>query len=156
MDESRFGLQTIQRRRITLRGVKPHGPYQHRFANFYLYGAVSPLTAEGDFAVERHLRRANFARFVGEVARAQPDQHHGFRLDNSKTHHLPAPELPATVSLRFQPPYAPELNPIARVWQDAKGQLAWSNYADPRGAPRGRRGQLYPRYRGATRRAHRL
>ncbi len=36
MDESRFGLQTLRRRRITLRGVKPIGRYQHEFANFYV------------------------------------------------------------------------------------------------------------------------
>lgn len=130
MDESRFGLQTIQRRCITLRGVKPCAPYQHRFENFYLYGAVCPLTGEGTFAVERHLRRVNFMRFLQELACAQPQQHHVLLLDNSKTHVLPASELPANVSLLFQPPYTPELNPIERVWQDAKRHLAWANYPD--------------------------
>src|SRR4051812_27639678 len=43
-DESRFGLMTIQRRILTVRGVKPLQPYQHKFKNFYLFGSFSPIT----------------------------------------------------------------------------------------------------------------
>jgi hypothetical protein len=44
-DESRFGLLTIRRRRITARGLTSVGPTQMAFDNFWLYGAVCP--AEG-------------------------------------------------------------------------------------------------------------
>ena len=47
MDESRFGLQTVRRRRLTLRGIKPVGRYQHEYQNFYVYGAVAPRTGDG-------------------------------------------------------------------------------------------------------------
>src|SRR6476469_7840115 len=40
-DETRLGLHTIQRRRITLFGVKPVGKHQWKFKCFWLYGAVS-------------------------------------------------------------------------------------------------------------------
>src|SRR2546422_10807782 len=33
-DESRFGLITILRRRLTLRGIKPLAPYQHQRQSF--------------------------------------------------------------------------------------------------------------------------
>lgn len=46
MDESRFGLMLVQRRVLTLRGVKPLLPYQHRFENFYLFGAYSPISGD--------------------------------------------------------------------------------------------------------------
>jgi hypothetical protein len=128
MDESRFGLQTIQRRRITLRGVKPVGIYQHRFENFYLYGAICPLTGEGDFMVARRLEGTAFARFIEQILYEQPTYHHVFLLDNSKTHTLPNEHFPANVSLLFTPPYAPELNPIERFWHDAKGHLAWHTF----------------------------
>jgi transposase len=129
MDESRFGLQTVQRRRITLPGVKPVGAYQHRFENFYLYGAVCPHTGEGDFAVARHLNRPAFARFIQQILMEQPTYHHLFLLDNSATHALPPLDFPTNVTLLFQPPYAPELNPIERVGHDAKRHLAWRNFA---------------------------
>jgi transposase len=130
MDESRFGLQTIQRRRITLRGIKPLGAYQHRFENFYLYGAACPLTGEGEFAVARRMNQATFISFIQAIATAQPDVHHVFLLDNSATHRLDESQRPDNVTLLFQPPYAPELNPIERVWQEAKRALAWRNFTN--------------------------
>ena len=45
-DESRFGLHTVQRRRLTLRGVKPVCPFEQAFENFWLCGAVQPNTGE--------------------------------------------------------------------------------------------------------------
>ncbi len=45
-NESRFGLKTITRRRITLKKVKPLVKVQWLFKAFYLYGAVEPLTGE--------------------------------------------------------------------------------------------------------------
>jgi hypothetical protein len=43
-DESRFGLLTVRRRRLTARGVQPVGRVQHVFEWFYVYGAVEPTT----------------------------------------------------------------------------------------------------------------
>jgi hypothetical protein len=43
-DESRFGLLPIQRRRITLPGIKPISTVQFQFESYYLYGAVEPKT----------------------------------------------------------------------------------------------------------------
>ena len=48
-DESRFGLKTITRRRITSRGIKPLGQVQWSFKAYYLYGMVEPLTGESFF-----------------------------------------------------------------------------------------------------------
>ena len=40
--ETRIGLHTITRRKITLSGVKPEGKKQMSFQYFWLYGAVEP------------------------------------------------------------------------------------------------------------------
>jgi len=40
-DETRIGLHTIRRRKLTLSGVKPIGKHQWKFECFWLYGAVS-------------------------------------------------------------------------------------------------------------------
>ena len=42
-DESRFGLLTIRRRRLTAGGIQPVGLIQHVFEWFYVYGAVALL-----------------------------------------------------------------------------------------------------------------
>jgi transposase len=131
MDESRFGFQTVQRWRITLHGVEPQGPYHHhRFANFYLYGAVYPTTGEGDFEVARRLSQATFAAYMKTLATAQPDSHHVFLLDNSATHRVRGTAPLANVTLLFQPPYALEFNPIERLWHEAKRHLAWRSFPD--------------------------
>jgi hypothetical protein len=48
-DETRFGLKTIQRRRLTLKGIKPVGKMQWQYKTFYLYGVVEPKTGESFF-----------------------------------------------------------------------------------------------------------
>lgn len=48
-DETRIGLMVILRRVLTLMGVKPVSSFQHRFENFYVYGAVEASTGEGFF-----------------------------------------------------------------------------------------------------------
>ena len=39
-DERRMGLHTIQRRKLTGRGIKPQGKVQLDFIYLWLYGAV--------------------------------------------------------------------------------------------------------------------
>jgi len=48
-DETRFGLKTIQRRRLTLKGIKPIGRMQWQYKTFYLYGVVEPQSGESFF-----------------------------------------------------------------------------------------------------------
>jgi hypothetical protein len=44
-----MGLHTIQRRKLTGRGIKPQGKMQWDFIYLWLYGAVEPLTGESFF-----------------------------------------------------------------------------------------------------------
>ena len=45
-DETRIGLKTIERKKLTALGVKPIGWVQGNFKAYYLYGAVAPQTGE--------------------------------------------------------------------------------------------------------------
>src|SRR5262249_40030941 len=67
-DESRFGLLPLQRRRITLTGVKPLAAVQYRFENFYGYGAVEPMTGESFFLELPSLDSTNFQMFLNEFS----------------------------------------------------------------------------------------
>ncbi len=130
MDESRLGLQTVRRRRLTARGTKPVGPCQHRFKNFYLYGAIAPRTGDGYFLGLPKLNAELFQVFLDAFARARPHTLNVLLVDNSRCHTAHALVLPANVILLFQPPYAPEVNPAERVWQALKDALAWQCFAD--------------------------
>lgn len=130
MDESRFGLHTVRRRRITLRGIKPIGRYQHDFENFYIYGVVAPRTGDGYFQARLAFNTPQFQAFLDDFAAARPDTFNILIVDNARAHHASTLTLPANLALLFQPAYAPELNPCERVWLALKDGLAWRCFDD--------------------------
>lgn len=127
-DETRVGLQTIRRRRITARGIKPIGSNQHEYANLWIYGCVAPMSGERFFLLLPTLNAAQMQLFVDEFARAYPTTFNLLVMDNSRAHTAKCLHLPDNVALVFLPPASPELNPAERVWQDLKGQLAWKTF----------------------------
>jgi transposase len=128
-DESRLGLHTIRRRRITARGTKPVGQLQQRFANGYLYGAIAPASGDGYFLGLPKFNAAHFQRFLDEFAQARPDTFNVLLLDNSRCHTAQELQIPEHIVLLFQEPYAPELNPAERVWEHLTTALAWRCFA---------------------------
>ena len=124
-DESRFGLLPIQRRRITLTGVKPLGTVQYRFENFYIYGAVEPTTGESFFLELPYLNATNFQIFLNEFSHGYQATLNIILMDNGSCHTAKSLVIPDNVVCLFLPPYSPELNPIERLWRDVKDQLAW-------------------------------
>ncbi|MDP9314338.1 MAG: IS630 family transposase [Chloroflexota bacterium] len=127
-DQSRFGLRTIQRRRITSWGVKPQGICQYGYQNFWLYGAVAPATGDAFFYVLPLLNTEYMQLFLNALAEARPDTLNVLLLDNSRAHTAHALVVPSNIVLLFQPAYAPEVNPSERVWEDLKSDLAWERY----------------------------
>ena len=127
-DESRFGLLTVRRRRLTARGVQPVGSVQHVFEWFYVYGAVEPTTGDRFFLELPYLNAENFQIFIDLFAQAFPDSLNLLLLDNSGAHTAQRLTVPENVCLVFLPPYCPELNPIERVWRDLKDALAWLQF----------------------------
>jgi transposase len=129
-DESRFGLFTVRRRRLTARGVQPVGRVQHVFEWFYVYGAVEPTTGDRFFLELPYLNADMFQLFLDGFAQAFPESLNILLLDNSGTHTASQLTLPENVRLLFLPPYCPELNPIERLWRDLKDALAWLQFPD--------------------------
>lgn len=124
-DESRLGLKTITRRRITQRGVKPIGQVQWTFQAYYLYGMIEPLSGDSFFFEFSHLNSFCFQAFLDEFAKAHLQGIHIIQLDNARAHTAQRLVIPQNVILWFQPPHAPECNPIERFWALLKSRLAW-------------------------------
>jgi transposase len=129
MDESRFGLLSIQRRCLTARGVKPVIPYQHRFNNFYLFGAYAP--GSGDyFTLELPYCNTDcFQVWLDEFSCHKPEEFKVVILDNGAFHKSARLKVPANISLLFLPPYCPELNPAELIWRWIKNKLGNKVYA---------------------------
>jgi len=124
MDESRFGLMTVQRRVLTLRGVKPLVPYQHRFDNFYIFGAFCAVTGHSFLLELPSCNSDNFQLYLNEFSRQSPDEFKIIVLDNGAFHHSKNLVLPHNIALLFLPPYCPELNPAEKIWRHLKDYLA--------------------------------
>ena len=73
-DESRFGLFPVSYRRITLSGIKPITKVSYTYENFYLYGAVEPITGENFFLEMPYLNSACFQIFLDEFAKVYPNE----------------------------------------------------------------------------------
>ncbi|NJK69217.1 MAG: IS630 family transposase [Microcoleus sp. SU_5_3] len=127
-DETRIGLKTIERKKITACGVKPIGKVQWNFKAYYLYGAIAPETGESFWLEFSHLDSQCFQIFLDKLSQEYPDNLNVIQLDNGKFHHSYQLKIPDNIILIFQPPYSPELNPIERVWQHIKQELSWGIY----------------------------
>jgi transposase len=127
-DESRFGLLPIIRRRITIKGVKPIQKVQHEFDNYYVYGAVEPISGESFFLELSHLNSVCFQIFLDEFHDSYPDDFIIMPLDNGTFHKAKKLVIPDNIMLLFITPYSPELNPIERLWQDIKDEISCSLY----------------------------
>ena len=123
-DESRFGLLPVIRRRITLKGVKPIQPIQHVFENYYLYGAVEPSSGAAFFLEMPFLDSQCYQIYLNEFSRWASDSFNIMVLDNGSFHKAKGLIIPENVALLFLPPYSPELNPIERLWEYIKDQIA--------------------------------
>lgn len=118
----------ITRHRITLPGVKPIQTAKPGYEYFYLYGAVEPETGQRFFTEHERLNNDCFQAFLDRFAEAFPQSHNVLVLDNGQFHKAKKLVVPSNVGLIFLPPYSPELNPVERLWQDLKDQLAFDFY----------------------------
>lgn len=124
-DETRIRLKTITGRKITARGIKPVGRQQWQFQATYLYGIIEPLTGESFFWEFSHLNTDCFQIFLDLIAENFADSLLIIQLDNGAFHKAKRLKVPENIILLFQPPSAPELNPIEQVWQYIKRRLRW-------------------------------
>ena len=116
-DEARVGQKGRTGHRWWVRGQRPPGIADRRFASAYLFAAVRPATGEAFALVLPHVSTAAMSRFLSDFAQTIPDDTHAVMvLDQAGWHGSRALQVPNNVTLVPLPPYSPELNPVERVW----------------------------------------
>ncbi len=132
MDESRFGLKTIRRRRITKRGIKPIMRIQDEYENTYVFGAVAPADGSSIIWEMPWLNGATFQEFLNAMSidEQAKDVHNIMITDNAGAHHAKSLKIPGNLSILFLPGYSPELNPAERVWEYMKERFAGKIFSD--------------------------
>lgn len=118
-----------------MRGERPRGLRQIGYEWAFLYGAVRPATGDG-FAlvlpeVSTGAMQAFLDRFAADLA---ADAHAVLVVDRAGWHGSRALSVPSNVSLVPLPPYAPELNPVERVWLHLRERLLSHRVLDGYGA----------------------
>ncbi|MCS3616980.1 transposase [Salinibacter ruber] len=108
--------------------MKPIQTAKPAYEYFYLYGAVEPDTGQRFFTEHERLNSDCFQEFLDRFAKTFPYSHNVMVLDNGRFHKAKKLSVPRNVELTFLPPYSPELNPVERLWQDLKDQLAFDFY----------------------------
>lgn len=129
-DESRFGLMTVLRRAITAKGIKPVGPYQHRFIYRYCYGLVEPLSGDKFFVTAPQVNTLFFEYLLREFSRQEPAVYKIIFLDKAGYHRAKQLLVPENIRLVYLPSSNPELNPIERFWREMKDKVAFHNFKD--------------------------
>ena len=82
-DESRLGLHTVKRRKITLKGVKPLGIHQWNFKYFWLYGTIDPQSGTSFFYEFSHLDKIYLGNYLSLLSEKYRDELLILQMDNA-------------------------------------------------------------------------
>jgi putative transposase len=117
MDEARVGQKGRTGFRWWVRGERPRGLCDKRFEWAYPFGAVRPATG-GDFAlVLPEVSTGAMRPFLDHFASGVADDAHAILvLGRAGWHGSRGLAAPPNITLAPLPPYAPELNPVERIW----------------------------------------
>jgi transposase len=96
----------------------------------YLAAAVNPASGEALGLIEREMNTPVMDDLLANLGRraAERNAHVVLVWDNAGFHTSRRLRVPANVTLLPLPPYAPELNPVERVWRHLR-QTSLSNKA---------------------------
>lgn len=118
-----MGLKTLTGKVITRRGVKPVVPVQWGRENFWIYGAVEPLTGAHYYEEFEHLNHEHFQSFLDGFSEFLAGDYAILQMDQAGAHLTNQVTWPENIIPLEQPAHSPELNPIERVWQAIKRHL---------------------------------
>ena len=117
MDEARFGQKGRVCHRWFTRGRRPPGLCDQSYTWTPLFAAVRPATGEAFALVLPQVSTAAMNSFLAEFAATLvAGEHAVLVLDRAGWHRAKRLAVPSNVTLVWLPPYAPELNPVERVW----------------------------------------
>ena len=88
-----------------------------RHASAWLYAAVRPGADEAFALVLTEVGASAMQAFLDGFAETLPERVHAALLLDGAGWHIAADiTVPSNISLIFLPPYAPQLNPVERIW----------------------------------------
>lgn len=119
-DEARFGRMVRIRRCWAPAPMRPtvDNGYERQFV--YVYGAVSPVQGELDWAINPTMNTERMSAFLAQVSLAHPHEFILMIVDGASSHRAHDLGVPENIRLHRLPGYAPELNPQEHVWDELR------------------------------------
>ncbi len=108
---------------ITAKGVQPTAKVQWGRENFWIYGAIEPLTGTHFLSEYPALNGECFQEFLDWLSQELGEEYAIMQMDRAPAHMSSAIRWPENIIPVTQPPHSPQLNPIERLWQFLKQSL---------------------------------
>lgn len=116
-DEARIGQKGRTAHVWWRRGERPRGMADKRFTFAYIFAAVEPGTDNAFALILPYVNTEAMQLFLDRFSSTlRADEHVAMVLDQAGWHGSRALVVPKNITLLPLPPYAPELNPVERVW----------------------------------------
>ena len=127
-DEARFGQKGTLTRVWAERGSRPTAPKQGGFANLHVLSAVCPATGRAEGLISPVLNTDVVQSFLDQLSATIPVGVRVVLVWDGAGYHSASRSLrcPSNLTLVSLPPYAPELNPVERLWLYLR-EHHWSN-----------------------------
>jgi transposase len=117
MDEARRGQKGTLTRQWAPRGTRPRVIKQTKYKWAYIYGAVEPATGDHFGMVASCVDTDIMGVYLGWLSKEIKEGEHVLLiLDGAGWHVSKKLRVPENITLKFLPPYSPELNPVELVW----------------------------------------
>ena len=116
-DEARVGQKGRVCHRWWLRGQRPPGLVDQRYSFAYIFAAIEPASGTDFCLVLPVVSIAAMTEFLRRFSQAlAANVHAALVVDGAGWHTSKELVVPDNITLIFLPPYAPQLNPVERVW----------------------------------------
>lgn len=117
-DEARVGQKGTLAYVWARQGTRPRAVQDTRYISAYIYGAICPERGMGAGLVMPKANTEGLNDHLAEIAQAvTPGAHAVLIMDGAGWHKSKDLTVPDNISLLKLPAYAPELNPVEKVWQ---------------------------------------
>lgn len=116
MDEHRIGLHPILKRVWAPTGHRPEIAVYPRYEWLYLYGFVQPSTGMTDWFILAQMNTKAFSVILEKFAQST-SKHILLVMDQAPWHRSSNLIVPDNITIIFQPPYSPEVQPAEHLWQ---------------------------------------
>ena len=127
-DEARFGRINTPRPCWAPKGVRPGVASQLIREFTYLYGAVCPKEGTCFLLIMPASDTECFQIFLGRLGKKYARQDILLFADGAGNHQSSDLVVPDNITLKFLPPYSPELNPQENLWDEIREKI-FKNYA---------------------------